>query len=197
MEQEIYIEKISNGYNISKEAIYGQVNKLQYANMQGKKILEKRQPVKTKIKKEEENKVAEDIIKRENTIISILINFPEEYKKIKENINIEDIKYEKNQKIIKEIYSKLESEDKNVMAVLDKFEDDEMQSHLTKIMAEDYGIVDAEKAVEDIILKYEREKLEKRRDELLRQEKQEQDEDKKKQLGKEINDIILKLIKIK
>ncbi len=30
MEREIYIEKIASGYNISKEAIYAEVNKLIY-----------------------------------------------------------------------------------------------------------------------------------------------------------------------
>ena len=41
MEREIYIEKIAKGYNISKEAIYAEVNKLQYSNRQTSKILEK------------------------------------------------------------------------------------------------------------------------------------------------------------
>ena len=32
IEREVYIEKISKGYDISKEAIYAEVNKLYYAN---------------------------------------------------------------------------------------------------------------------------------------------------------------------
>ena len=32
MEREVYIEKIAKGYNISKEAIYAEVNKIQYSN---------------------------------------------------------------------------------------------------------------------------------------------------------------------
>ena len=50
-------------------------------------------------------------------------------------------------------------------------------------MAEDYGITDNKKAIEDILQKYEKEKLEKRRDEILIEEKQETDLEKKKQLG--------------
>ena len=64
-------------------------------------------------------------------------------------------------------------------------------------MAEDYGIVDNKKALNDIFTKYQREKLEKRRDEILAEEIKEVDLEKKKQLSKELNDIILKLVKIK
>ena len=45
--------------------------------------------------------------------------------------------------------------------------------------------------------KYEREKLEKRRDELISLSSTETDAVKRKELGKELNDIILKLVKIK
>ena len=41
MEREVYIEKIADTYQISKEAIYGEVNKITYKN-QGEKLLEKR-----------------------------------------------------------------------------------------------------------------------------------------------------------
>ena len=45
MEREVYIEKISKEYDISKEAIYAEVNKLTYSNSKGEKILEKSKPV--------------------------------------------------------------------------------------------------------------------------------------------------------
>ena len=137
------------------------------------------------------------MIKRENTIISILINNPECYKKIKENMKIEDFKYDINNKIVKVLYPELEKEDSNISLVLDKIEDEEIKNHLTAIMAEDYGITDNVKAIDDILKKYEREKLEKRRDELIMLSSTEQDQEKKKEFGKELNDIILKLVKIK
>ena len=76
-------------------------------------------------------------------------------------------------------------------------QEDEVQSHLTAIMAEDYGITDTKKAIQDILKKYEREKLEKRRDELIRETSIEQNKDIKKKLGEELNEIILRLVKIK
>ena len=72
MEKEIYIEKIAKGYNISKEAIYAEVNKLQYSNRKDSRILEKNKPI-IKVKKQEEN-ISKEILKRENTIIAILLN---------------------------------------------------------------------------------------------------------------------------
>ena len=38
MEREIYIEKIAKGYNISKEAIYAEVNKLIYVGTKEDKV---------------------------------------------------------------------------------------------------------------------------------------------------------------
>jgi DNA primase len=197
IEQEIYIEKLANGYNISKEAIFGQVNKLQYSNKSKTNNLEKPKSVVIHKKEKKVENISEEMIKRENTIISILINNPECYKKIKENMKIEDFKYDINNKIVKVLYPELEKEDSNISLVLDKIEDEEIKNHLTAIMAEDYGITDNVKAIDDILKKYEREKLEKRRDELIMLSSTEQDQEKKKEFGKELNDIILKLVKIK
>ena len=194
IEREIYIEKIAKGYNISKEAIFGQVNKLQYSNKKSVSNLEKTKPV---LPKKENKEIQEDIIKRENLLISILINTPENFQLIEQNIKEEDFKYEINKKIVKILYEELKKENSNVSSILDKIEDDEIQSHLTMIMAEDYGIIDEKKAIEDILKKYEKEKLENRRDELIKLTSIEENQEVKKQLGKELNDIILKLVKIK
>lgn len=50
IERELYVEKIANEYNVSKEAIYGEVNKLIYTKNTGEKTLEK-PIVKKEIKK--------------------------------------------------------------------------------------------------------------------------------------------------
>jgi len=42
----IYIDKISETYGISKEAIYGEINKLEYANLKGEKVLNRSNAVK-------------------------------------------------------------------------------------------------------------------------------------------------------
>lgn len=141
--------------------------------------------------------ISEEIIKRENTIIAILINNPENYQIIKEHMKIEDFKYEINSKIIKYLYEELEKQDGNINSILDKIEDEQIQNHLTAIMAEDYGITDNKKAIEDILKKYEAEKLKKRRDELIKETSLERDNEKKRKIGEELNDINLRLKKIK
>ena len=196
IEREIYIEKLSKGYNISKEAIYAEVNKLQYSNKKNSKILEKEKPIVAR-KNQNNVKVSEEIKKRENTIIAILINSADTFGFIKDNIKIEDFKDETNRKIIEQIYKEFENENTNINSVLDHIEDEELQNHLTEIMAEDYGITNNKKAIEDIIKKYKNEKLEARRDEILSQMENETDSEKKKNLGKELNEIILKLVNLK
>ena len=194
MEREIYIEKIAKGYNISKEAIYAEVNKLQYSNRRSSNVLEKEKPVISRVKKE--RNISEEIIKRENTIIWILINSVETYKTIKENIKIEDFKNEENKEILKEIYNALENGNNNISSVLDHIEDEKIQGHLTEIMAEDYGITDNKKAIEDLLKKYELERLESKRDELIEELSKEENAEKKKNIGKELNNIVLILSKI-
>lgn len=196
IDQEIYIEKLAKGYNISKEAIFGQVNKLQYMN-KSKENLNSAKPVVLAKKEKEEKTISDEIIKRENTIISILINSPETYKEIKQNMGIEDFYYDINKTIIKALYEELEKENSNINIVLDRIEDENIKNHLTAIMAEDYGITDNKKAIQDILKKYEREKLEKRKDEIIKIAALEQNEEKKRDLGKELNDIIFKLAKLK
>lgn len=196
MEREIYIEKIAKGYNISKEAIYAEVNKLQYSNRKDKKILEKERPVVSKIRKEDNNEVSQEITKRENTIIWILINSIDTYKIIKENIKIEDFKNEENKEILKEIYNALENGNTNINSVLDHIDSEKIQGHLTEIMADDYGITDNKKAIEDLLKKYEYEKLENERDRLIEELNRASDSEKKRNIGKELNNIVLVLSRI-
>ena len=45
IEREVYIEKIAKEYEISKEAIYAEVNKLTYSDSKGEKVLERAKPI--------------------------------------------------------------------------------------------------------------------------------------------------------
>ena len=130
-------------------------------------------------------------------LISILINYPESYKIIKEKMQIDDFKLEYNRIIIKLLYEELEKENYSINMVIDKLESQEIQNHITAIMAEDFGIIDYKKALEDIFNKYYKEELEKRRDELINLLSMEENQDNKEKMGKELNEIILKLAKIK
>lgn len=197
MEREIYIEKIAQGYNISKEAIYAEVNKLIYNNTKEDKVLQSREikPVRENIKNTTE--IDEDLKRRENTIIAILLDSNANmFAKIKEQIKPEDFKDSINRKIAEQLYNELEKEDCNINRLIDSF-DEETQNHITMVMATDYEIDNLEKAVDDILQKYEKEKLDNRKQEILKQLEIEEDVAKKKELGKELSNIIITLAKIK
>ena len=197
MEREIYIEKIAKEYDISKEAIYAEVNKLTYSNNQGSKILEKRKPVVRTIK-QEQKEVSPKIKRRENTILSILLSSDINiFQIIRQNINAEDFKYEINKNIAKEIYKQFDSGNTNVNSIINMLGEEE-QNHITEIMAEDYEIdtENIEKAIDDIMQSYEKEKLTERKMEILKLLDNTNGEERSK-LEKELSNIIIGLAKMK
>lgn len=199
IEQEIYIDKISSDYNISKEAIYAQINKNEYSNNKGPKILESSNIRKPIIKKQE-TKVNSELEKRENIIISLLIDGGEEvYNKIKDIINPNDFKSEANQKIMRRLYEEFEKGNSNINSLVDMFADDEqVVNALTGIMADDYEIEDNKKALEDVINNYQKEKLMARRNEIIQSlNNANLDKEKANELEKELHTLIIKLAQIK
>lgn len=199
IEQEIYIDKISSDYNISKEAIYAQINKNEYSNNKGSKILESSNIRKPIIKKQE-TKVNSELEKRENIIISLLIDGGEEvYNKIKDIINPNDLKNEANQKIMRRLYEEFEKGNSNINSLVDMFADDEqVVNALTGIMADDYEIEDNKKALDDVINNYQKEKLMARRNEIIQSlNNANLDKEKANELEKELHTLIIKLAQIK
>ena len=199
MEREIYVDKIAKEYKISKEAIYAEVNKLMYKDNQGSKKLEKR--VVTMVPKEEkENSVSDAVLKRENLVIYLLINeYSKCYEKIKNLITLNYIQDDTNKQILKKMYEEFEKGNSNTSQLLDWFQDEKVISHITEIMAGDFEITDVNKAIDDLISIYEKEKLISRRNEILKklESVSEAGSEEVKELEKELNDIILKLAKIK
>lgn len=195
MEREIYIEKISKEYDVSKEAIYAEVNKLKYKDFTNEKILSKPRPV-IKHTISEEN-VSEATKRRENTILSILllgdINI---FNIIQQNIKIEDFDYDIDKRIANKVYEEFKNGNSNINSIISKLSEEE-QNHITMIMAEDYGIEDVEKAIDDIIQSYEKEKLNERKYKVLEMIESDISIEEKKNLEKELNEIIIKLAKIR
>ena len=199
MEREIYIEKIAKGYNISKEAIYAEVNKLIYVGTKEDKVSQNKKREIRSITREQKNNdnIDEDLKRREDTIIALLLDANTNvFKKIKEHIKPEEFKDETNRKIAEQLYIELDKSESNINKLIDSF-DEETQNHITMVMATDYEIENIDKAVDDILSKYEREKLDNRKQEILKQLEIEQDNEKKSQLGKELSNIIISLAKIK
>ena len=198
MEREVYIEKIAKEYDVSKEAIYAEVNKLTYKESKDDKILSRPKPVIRHIEKEEIENVSEATKRRENTVLAILLSGDRNiYEIIKQNISIKDFKYGIAKKIAQKLYEEFENGNSNINGIIDDLSEEE-QNHITMIMAEDYGIDDIEKAIDDIIQSYEKDKLNERKIEILELLENKSTEDsQKKELEKELSDIIIRLAKIR
>lgn len=197
MEREIYIEKLSRDYQISKEAIQAEVNKIMYANSSGGKKLEK--PVRTyKVNNlQESTQVSKDILKRENMVIYLLMNSPEKtYEKLKNVVNSQNFQDTINAQILGKLYEELEKGNSNISQILNQEQDENLVNRLTEIMAYDFEITDMDKAAEDLVVIYEKEKLVQRRNEILKSLENATNEDARK-LENELNEVILKLAKIK
>lgn len=197
MEREIYIDKLSKDYKISKEAIQAEINKLMHTGSNGTKKLEKQVRSINVPKKDETLEVSEAVTKRENMVIYLLINETEKvYSRLQEAILPENFQNVLNKEILKKLYEELEKGNSNTNQVLNQFEEENIISHLTEIMAYDFEINDVDKAVEDLLYTYEKEKLIQRRSELVKQIEEESSEN-KDQLEKELNEVFLKLAKMK
>lgn len=196
IEREVYIEKISKEYEISKEAIYAEVNKLTYQGNKSEKLLEKAKPV-IRHQKIEETAVPESVKRRENTILAILLmgdlNI---FQVIKQNITIDDFKDVLNHQIAKKLYEEFEKGNSNINGILDNLSEEE-RNHITAILADDYEIDNIEKAIDDIMQSYEKDKLNERKIQIIGLLETELEVDRKKELEKELSNIIIRLAKIK
>ena len=197
MEKEIYVDKISKEYGISKEAIYGEVNKLIYNKSSEKKVLE-RPLIKSYIQNMQEEKIDDSIIKREKMVIYILINNPKEsYSSIKDKITVDDIKSDINKKIISKIYEQYEKGSFN--NIIDLFEEEAVVNYLSGIMADDFGISDINKCIEDLLNIYNKEKLINTRNSIIKklENTNNMTTEEIKALEEKLNETILKLAKVK
>lgn len=165
-EKEVYIDKIAETYGISKEAIYAEINKLEYANSKKEKILERPNAAKNVAKAQKPDASAS--VAKENLMIFLLINGGQEvYKRVKDEIRPEDFQNEINRKIVKILYEELEKGDiTNVIGIFQ--EDEALLSHITYILSKELDISDIDKAVEDITEKFIREKLQKEKSMILK-----------------------------
>lgn len=198
IEKEVYVDKIALDYKISKEAIYAEINKLIYGKNQNEKILQKKNVVKNESKPQVISN-NDAVSKKENMIIYLLINYPQEsYSKLKSKISYENIKNERNRQIIKKLYEELEKGN-SINNVLDLFQDEEIINYITWVMAYDFEISEVDKCIEDILNNYEKDKLISMRNEIVQALENTDNLTKEEiaSLEQSLNEIIIKLAKIK
>lgn len=196
IEREIYIDRIARDYGISKEAIYAEANKMAYKEHRGIKMIEKPIIKQVETKRKEENNDA--LIKRENMIISLLINPEIDVNlRIMEKIQPQDFKLEQNKEIAKRLYEHFQKGNSN-NNILNLFNEEDLVNHITSIMADDYEIADTKKAIEDIINLYEKERLADEKNKIIKQlENKEIEQNEAKELEERLSQIIIKIAKMK
>ena len=196
MEREVYVDNIARTYGISKEAIYAEINKRLYKNTANEKILEK--PTVTITPKPEE-KIDEATLKREKMLIYLLINYTEEsFERIRQAVDLECIKSERNKNIIMTLISKI-SENANIENAVEWFNDEDTVNYLSGILLTDFEIADENKAIEDIEKIYLKERKVKRRNQIIKllEDKANLTNDEAAKLEKELNSIIIDLARMK
>ena len=196
IEQEVHIDKISKEYSISKEAIYAQINKLVNNNSKGTKLLENK-----RIAKKEETKRVEinpALERREKILIWLLVNHPiETYSVIYNQILPEDVKIERNKKIVTKLYEEYQNGNSNINGILDTMEEQEI-SYITGIAAENFEITDVNKGILDILLAYEREKLTIQKENIIKRlDSQDVSAEESAELEAKLSQIIIRLAKLK
>ena len=195
IEREIYIENVAENYNISKEAIYAEVNKAVYNNNVSEKVL-----TKPAVKQEKVIEISPAIIKRENMILYLLINhFRESYEAIVTNISLNDFKLETNRFIFEKILESPAEESEKILQTIANIEDAEIQSHVSEILVTDYEISSIEKCIEDVVNIYNKDRLTNRKLEIIKELENSSNltKDEIAKLEQELSEIIIELAKRK
>ena len=195
IEREIYIENVAENYNISKEAIYAEVNKAAYNNNVSEKVL-----TKPAVKQEKVIEISPAIIKRENMILYLLINhFRESYEAIVTNISLDDFKLEANKFIFEKILESPAEESEKILQAIANIEDAEIQSHVSEILVTDYEISSIEKCIEDVVNIYNKDRLANRKLEIVKELENSSNltKDEIAKLEQELSEIIIELAKRK
>lgn len=200
MEREVYVDKISLEYKVSKDAIYAEINKLLYANSRTEQKLEKKVvPVKNVTVQQDEQPVDEKTKRLESLVIYLLINYPDKsFERLKKLINNNVIKIERNKAIINKLYEEHEKGNINIENILDLFEDEITVNYLSGIMSSDFEITDVDKCIEDVLVAYRKELLLQRRNEILGKiDNSNLTKEEVANLEAQLNEVIIQLAKIK
>lgn len=200
MEREVYVDKISLEYKVSKDAIYAEINKLLYANSRTEQKLEKKVvPVKNISIQQDEQPVDVKTKRLESLVIYLLINYPDKsFERLKKLIDNNVIKIERNKAIINKLYEEHEKGNINIENILDLFDDEITVNYLSGIMSSDFEITDVDKCIEDVLITYRKELLLQRRNEILGKiDNNDLTKEEVANLEAQLNEVIIQLAKIK
>lgn len=133
-------------------------------------------------------------------VLYLLINYYDDtFAEIKEAIEPNDFMIDLNKVIFTKIIESQENEKEKILNIISNIEDANIQSHISEIMVTDYQITSVEKALEDIINIYSKEKLNKKKNEIIKKldNSKEYSQEEIKSLEKELSKVIVELAKRK
>ena len=194
IEREVYIDRIAKVYEISKNAIIAEVDKLLYKSSTGAMNFEKSNIV---LKSSQDSKIDVATRKREGMVVYLLVDYTKlSFDRIKSVVNLDLIKSEKNRKVIGILYDKI---DLNNMPdnIISLFDDEDDINYISGILSYDFEISDANKAIEDIEKIYYKEKLIALRNDLILKLENCVEEVNKKDIESELTNVVLELAKMK
>lgn len=196
IEREVYIDRISKVYEISKNAIVSEVDKLLYRSLAGVTKFEKSNIV---LKDTQDSKIDVSTRKREGMVVYLLVDYTKvAFDKIKNVVDLDLIKSEKNKKIIGILYERINLNNlpENIISL---FEDEDDINYVSGILSYDFEISDVNKAIEDIEKAYYKEKLISLRNELILKLENNNDAEEAdiKEIENELTNVILELTKMK
>lgn len=196
IEREVYIDRIAKVYEISKNAIIAEVDKLLYKSSTGAMNFEKSNIV---LKSSQDSKIDVATRKREGMVVYLLVDYTKlSFDRIKSVVDLDLIKSEKNKKIIGILYERIDLNNlpENIISL---FEDEDDINYVSGILSYDFEISDVNKAIEDIEKIYYKEKLISLRNELILKLENSNDAEEagKKEIENELTNVILELTKMK
>ena len=196
IEREVYIDRISKVYEISKNAIVSEVDKLLYRSLAGVTKFEKSNIV---LKDTQDSEIDVATRKREGMVVYLLVDYTKlSFDRIKSVVDVDLIKSEKNKKIIGILYERIDLNNlpENIISL---FEDEDDINYVSGILSYDFEISDVNKAIEDIEKVYYKEKLISLRNELILKLENNNDAEEadKKEIENELTNVILELTKMK
>ncbi len=194
--REIYVDRISKKYDISKEAIYSDIKKID-----DKKLRKYEKEVIKELEEKELNtrrETKEIDEKREEYLIYILLeNISDDKikKEIQENVDLKNISSNINKRIFEHIFKEKQN---NKEIVINNIEDEELRNKIIEIYSKDIQIDQSilKKSIKDILKQFELNELKIERDNILEELKNTKlTEEERTEKANRLNEILKKMIK--
>lgn len=192
IERDLYIDIISKKYNIGVDPIIKEIEKkitksdTSSINLDIQNLNQKMQLVTNMKKRQEEYIIALLLSKDKNVINKIFENFTEE-----------DFTFDEVREIFKFLLNLYQTEDFIKIDVLTKIKDDDIMKNITDIMYIDINNIDTDRLFNEMLNKNKKDKLIKRREEIIKRISSGASQEEQEVLQVELNQILIELKKLK